>query len=425
MLYHLYEMNRGLFHPARIAAKSGSLLFNSPLNPVAQTPVGRGIAAVCEVFERATRQYGKPQFELETTVVNGKSVDVTEKTVWRRDFCRLRHFERDVPLSVSKASPRVLLIAPMSGHYATLLRGTVERFLPHAEVYITDWTDARMVPTSSGTFGLDDYITYLVEMMELFGGDVHAVAVCQPSVPLLAAVSHMEAEGLDYVPNSMTLMGGPIDTRINPTAVNEFPEEKDISWFKNNVLSSVPWTFPGGGRVVYPGFLQLSSFMAMNYDSHAQSHSDHFFDLIKGDDESAEKHQGFYDEYLAVMDLTEEFYLETVERVFIEKQLPRGLMKYKNKKIDPSKIKNVSLMTVEGELDDITGVGQCSAAHQLCSNLPKKKKVQYEQAGVGHYGIFNGSKFRNKIFPEVFKFIEANEPSKMSAKRRIGLKASS
>jgi len=423
MLYHLYEMNRGLFHPARIAAKSGSLLFNSPLNPVSQTPFGRSVAAMCDVFERATRQYGKPQFELETTLVDGKEVDVTEKTVWRNDFCRLRHFERDVPLSVSKASPRVLLIAPMSGHYATLLRGTVETFLPHAEVYITDWVDARMVPSCAGTFGLDDYITYLIDMMKLFGGDVHTVAVCQPSVPLLAAVSHMEAEGLDYVPNSMTLMGGPIDTRINPTAVNKFPEEKDISWFRDHSLSTVPWTFPGGGREVYPGFLQLSSFMAMNYDSHAQSHSDHFFDLIKGDDESAEKHQSFYDEYLAVMDLTSEFYLETVEKVFIEKQLPRGLLKYKNKKIDPAKIKNVALMTVEGELDDITGVGQCSAALDLCSNLPKKKKTQYVQPGVGHYGVFNGSRFRKFIFPELHKFIKSHEPSKISAKRRIGLNA--
>lgn len=425
MLYHLYEFNRGLMHPARFAAKSGSLLFNSPLNPVSNTPFGRSVAAVCEVFERATRHYGKPQFELETTIVDGKEVDVTEHTVWHNDFCRLRHFERDVPLAVSKASPRVLLVAPMSGHYATLLRGTVERFLPHAEVYITDWVDARMVPTCAGSFGFDDYVTYLIEMMELFGGDVHAVAVCQTSVPLLAAVSHMEATGSEHSPNSMTLMGGPIDTRINPTAVNKFPEGKDINWFKSHALSAVPWTFPGAGRLVYPGFLQLSSFMAMNYDTHAQSHSEHFFDLIKGDDESAEKHQSFYDEYLAVMDLTAEFYLETVEKVFLEKQLPRGLMKYKNRKVDPSKIKNVPLMTVEGELDDITGVGQCAAAHDLCSSLPKAKKVNYVQPGVGHYGVFNGSRFRNVVFPEIFKFITSHEPSKLSAKRRIGIQATS
>lgn len=421
MLYHLYEFNRGLFHPARMAAKSGSYFFNSPMNPISYTHVGRSIAAMCELFERATRRYGKPQFDLNETVVNGKTVDVTEKTVWRNDFCRLRHFERDVPAAVSKKAPRVLLIAPMSGHYATLLRGTVETFLPHAEVYITDWIDARMVPMSAGTFNLDDYITYLIEMMEMFGGDVHMVAVCQPSVPLFAAVAHMEATGNKNVPNSMTLMGGPIDTRINPTAVNVIPEEKDIDWFRNNVLAQVPWTFPGGGRTVYPGFLQLTSFMAMNYDSHAQSHTDHFFDMIKGDQESAEKHKSFYDEYLAVMDLTAEFYLDTVDKIFIQKQLPLGKMKYKNRLIDPSKIVNVPLMTVEGELDDITGVGQCAAALDLASNLPDNKKQNYVQPGVGHYGIFNGSRFRKLVFPKLNAFIKSHEPAKLSAIRRMGL----
>lgn len=421
MLYHLYEFNRGLFHPARMAAKSGSMIFNSPMNPITHTHMGRSIAALCEVFERATRQYGKPLFDLEETIVDGKTVDVTEKTVWRNTFCRLRHFERDLPNNIRQKSPRILLVAPMSGHYATLLRGTVEALLPHAEVYITDWIDARMVPVSEGTFDLSDYITYLIDMMGLFNGDVHAVAVCQPSVPLFAAVSHMEAIGSDNVPNSMTLMGGPIDTRINPTAVNVIPEEKDLHWFQTNVLATVPWTFPGAGRVVYPGFLQLSSFMAMNFDSHAQSHSDHFFDLIKGDDESAEKHKSFYDEYLAVMDLTGEFYLETVDKVFIQKQLPLGLMKYKGRKVDPGKITRVSLMTVEGELDDITGVGQCSAALDLAANLPASKKHHYEQKGVGHYGIFNGSRFRNHVMPEILKFIGKNEPKKLSAMRRIGI----
>ena len=421
MLYSWVEFNRALAHPARMAAKSGSFLFNYPMNPVSHTIVGRSVAAFCEVFERATRPYGKPQFELEETIVDGETVSVDEHTVWRRPFCNLVHFERDIPIKTKQKSPRVLLVAPMSGHYATLLRGTVEALLPHAEVYITDWIDARMVPVSNGMFHLDDYIEYLIEIMELFDGDVHAIAVCQPSVPLLAAVSHMEAEGSSSAPNSMALMGGPIDTRVNPTAVNDIAAEKDVEWFRNNVLSTVPWIYPGGGRLVYPGFLQLSSFMAMNFDTHAQSHRDHFFDLIKGDDESAEKHKTFYDEYLAVMDLTAEYYLETVDKVFIKKLLPKGELTYRGDKIDPGAIKNVPLMTVEGELDDITGVGQCAAAHDLCVNLPESKKAHYEQPGVGHYGIFNGSRFRKFVLPRLVNFITKHEPSRRGIARRIGL----
>ncbi|GJM03189.1 MAG: esterase [Rhodomicrobium sp.] len=421
MLYNWVEFNRALAHPARMAAKSGSFIFSYPMNPISHTAAGRSVAALCEVFERATRPYGKPQFDLETTVVDGKTVEVQEHTVWRRPFCNIVHFSRDIPFKTKQASPRILLVAPMSGHYATLLRGTVEALLPHAEVYITDWVDARMVPVSSGMFHLDDYIEYLIEMMELFDGDVHAVAVCQPSVALMAAVSHMEEQGSRNVPNSMTLMGGPIDTRVNPTAVNDIAQEKDIDWFRKNVLSTVPWIYPGGGRRVYPGFLQLSSFMAMNFDTHAQSHRDHFFDLIKGDDESAEKHQSFYDEYLAVMDLTAEFYLETVEKVFIKKLLPQGKLTYRNHKIDPSQIRNVPLMTIEGELDDITGVGQCKAAHDLCSKLPASKRAHYEQKGVGHYGIFNGSRFRKFVLPEILKFVAKQEPSRRSVMRRMGL----
>ncbi len=409
MLYHWFEFNRAMLHPARMAAKTGRYVFHHPLNPVSQTPVGRSMSAMFEVFERATRQYGKPEFELDKTVVDGKTVAVKLRKVWRGPFCRVLHFERSVSIETRKNSPRVLLIAPMSGHYATLLRGTVERFLPHAEVYITDWIDARMVPTYMGSFHLDDYISYLIDIFSLFEGNVHPVAVCQPSVPLLAAVSHMEAEKSPHVPFSMTLMGGPIDTRVNPTAVNKLAEDKNLDWFESKVLATVPWTYPGAGRRVYPGFLQLSSFMSMNFDTHAESHHKHFIDLVRGDDESAEKHKSFYDEYLAVMDLTAEFYLETVERVFKDKLLPKGKMTYKGKLIDPGKITRVPLMTVEGELDDITGVGQCRAAHDLCDKLPASKKVHYEQAGVGHYGIFNGGRFRKSVFPEIFKFIENHE----------------
>ncbi len=409
MLYHMFEFNRAMLHPARMAAKTGRFALHHPFNPVAQTPVGRSMSAMFEVFERATRQYGKPEFDLDTTVVDGKTVKVRQRKVWRSPFCKVIHFERDIPIETRKASPRVLIVAPMSGHYATLLRGTVERFLPDCEVYITDWVDARMVPTYMGGFHLDDYISYLIDILTLFEGKVHTVAVCQPSVPLLAAVSQMEAEKSPHVPSSMTLMGGPIDTRINPTGVNKMAGEKDLSWFEQNVISAVPWTYPGGGRKVYPGFLQLSSFMSMNFDSHAESHHKHFVDLVRGDDESADKHKSFYDEYLAVMDLTAEFYLETVDQIFINHLLPKGEMTYRGQIIDPSKVTRVPLMTVEGELDDITGVGQCHAAHTLCSNLPASKKHHYEQAGVGHYGIFHGSRFRSQVFPEIFNFINSHE----------------
>ena len=410
MLYQWFELHRAMLHPARMAAKTGRYVLHHPLNPVAQTPMGRSVSAMFEVFERATRQYGKPEFGLHHTTVNGKTVDVTIRKVWRAPFCRLLHFERDLPEHIRRKSPQVLLVAPMSGHFATLLRGTVEQFLPHAEVYITDWVDARMVPNYMGEFHLDDYVTYLVKIMNLFKGNVHPVAVCQPSVPLLAAVAHMEAIGSPYVPNSMTLMGGPIDVSVNPTAVNKFANEKDLDWFRRHVLTAVPWTYPGAGRLVYPGFLQLSSFMSMNFDLHAESHHKHFIDLVRGDDESSEKHKTFYDEYLAVMDLTAEFYLDTVDEVFLKKSLARGKMTYGRKKIDPGAITQVPLMTVEGELDDITGVGQCKAAHDLCTNLPASKKVHYEQKGVGHYGIFNGSKFRKAVFPEIFSFISKHQP---------------
>lgn len=419
MLYHMFEFNRALLHPARMAAKTGRMVMQHPMNPIIHTPVGRSFSAMCEVFERATRQYGKPEFGLDQTKVNGRVVDVEVVKVWRAPFCRLLHFKRDIPESQREKSPQVLLVAPMSGHYATLLRGTVERFLPHAEVYITDWLDARMVPTYQGNFDLDDYVAYMIDIFTLFQGNVHPIAVCQPSVPLFSAVAHMEAQKSPYIPKSLTLMGGPIDTTINPTAVNQIADKKDIEWFRNNVLSIVPWTYPGAGRRVYPGFLQLSSFMSMNFDSHAESHHNHFVDLVRGDEESSEKHKAFYDEYLAVMDLTAEFYLQTVDEVFIRKLLPKGEMRYRNHKIDPAQIKRVPIMTIEGELDDITGVGQCAAALDLCPNLPTSMKRQYVQAGVGHYGIFNGSRFRNHVFPEMFDFIKSHEQQRRKSSLQL------
>jgi poly(3-hydroxybutyrate) depolymerase len=297
----------------------------------------------------------------------------------------------------------------MSGHYATLLRGTVEAMLPGHDVYITDWADARMVPLAEGRFDLDDYIDYLISMMHMLGPGAHLMAVCQPSVPVLAAAALMEARGDPNLPASMVLMGGPIDTRINPTAVNKLAEERGIEWFRDNVIMTVPWPNTGFMRQVYPGFLQLSGFMSMNLDRHLTAHKDFFGHLVKNDGDSADKHREFYDEYLAVMDLTAEFYLQTVDTVFVKHQLPKGEMMYRGERVDPTKIRNVALMTVEGENDDISGIGQTKAAHALTPNIPGARHVHWEQPRVGHYGIFNGRKWREQIMPRVRDFIRDND----------------
>ena len=311
------------------------LLYTNPLNPFSHTPWGRSVAAAAELFERTTRRYGKPRFGLAKTVVDWKTVEVSEKTVWSRPFCNLVRFERAVPAG-RRPDPKLLIVAPMSGHYATLLRGTVEAMLPHADVHITDWVDARMVPLAEGSFDLDDYIDYIIDMLHALGPDTHVMAVCQPSVPVLAAVALMETRGDPFVPSTMTLMGGPIDTRRNPTAVNLLAEEKGIDWFRDNVIMQAPWPVPGFGREVYPGFLQLSGFMSMNLDRHIIAHKDFFMHLVKHDGDNAEKHREFYDEYLAVMDLTAEFYLQTVDTVFVRHALPKGEMTHRGAAIDPS-----------------------------------------------------------------------------------------
>ncbi len=296
----------------------------------------------------------------------------------------------------------------MSGHYPTLLRGTVEGFLPNHDVYITEWIDARMVPLSEGPFDLDDYIDYLISMLHLLRGDVHVLGVCQPSVPVLAAVARMEADDDPYVPRSMVLMGGPIDTRVNPTVVNRVAEQRGLDWFRRNVITKVPFPNPGFMRDVYPGFLQLHGFMSMNIDRHIEAHRNLFQHLVSGDGDSAQKHREFYDEYLAVMDLAAEFYLQTVETVFIRHALPKGEMTHRGRKIDPSKIKRVALLTVEGEHDDISGVGQTEAAHRLCDNIPADRRAHWLQPGVGHYGVFNGSRFRSEIVPRIADFVLSN-----------------
>lgn len=394
--------------PARAATDATRLLFKNPGNPASYTPYGRTIAAACELFERTTRRYGKPIFGLDTTEVAGQSVMVQERVVWERPFCRLIHFDRHLSAK-HKPQTKVLMVAPMSGHYATLLRGTVETFLPTHEVYITDWADARMVPLVEGRFDLDDYIDYVIAMLRMLGPDVHVMAVCQPSVPVIAAIARMEAMDDPCTPRSMTLMGGPVDTRRSPTAVNTVAQERGTDWFRRNCIKKVPPPNPGFWRDVYPGFLQLSGFMAMNLDRHVTAHRDMFRHLVDGDGDNAEKHREFYDEYLAVMDLTAEYYLQTVETVFVAHSLPKGEMKHRDELVDLKAIRRCAIMAVEGEKDDISGVGQTLAALDLTPNLPDEKKQYHLQPRVGHYGVFNGSRFRKEIAPAIAEFMARSE----------------
>ncbi|WP_108662419.1 polyhydroxyalkanoate depolymerase [Acuticoccus kandeliae] len=404
MYYQFYEWNHAFLSPARAINDAIRLYYKNPLNPFAHTEMGRQIVAAGDVFERLTRRYGKPEFGIETVEVDGVTVDVEEEVVWERPFCRLLHFKRDLPESAPKQS-NVVIVAPISGHYATLLRGTVQALLPHHNVFITDWADARMVPIAYGSFDLDDYIDYLIDITQFMNGDLHMVAVCQPAVPVFAATALMEAGGSPVLPKSITLMGGPIDTRENPTEVNTYAAKHELDWFRRNVVMPVPLPYPGFMRQVYPGFLQLTGFMTMNLDRHLSAHYDYFDHLVKGDGDSAEKHREFYDEYLSVMDLTAEFYLQTVDVVFLRHALPKGEMKHRDWTVDPSRIRRTPIFTVEGEKDDISGIGQTKAAHRLTPHLPPEKHQHYMQLGVGHYGVFNGSRFRNEIAPRITDFV--------------------
>ncbi|MFJ7441343.1 polyhydroxyalkanoate depolymerase [Methylorubrum thiocyanatum] len=392
MLYLMRDACDLMLTPARMAAGLAKTAYQNPFSPLAYTPSSRAIAASCELFERGTRSYAKPRFGLPTS----------ERVVWQRPFCQV------IAFGEPSAKPKLLLVAPLSGHYATLLRGTVAAFLDTHQVFITDWADAKQVPLSAGRFDLDDYIDYCMAMFEALGPDLHVMAVCQPSVPVLAAIARMEAEDHPLVPRSAVLVGGPIDTRRSPTAVNKLPQQHKIGWFEQNCIHPVPWPHPGYGRKVYPGFLQLAGFISMNLDRHQTAHWDMFNHLVQGDGDSAAKHREFYDEYLAVMDLTAEYYLQTVERVFIEHQLPRGVMRHRGAPVDLTAIRRCALMAIEGEKDDITGIGQTSAALDLTTSLPAEKKAYHLQMGAGHYGIFNGSRFRAEIVPEIAAFIEAH-----------------
>ena len=341
-MYWLYEMGQAALTPARAFADAGRIFLKNPANPFAHTTAGKAYAAAFELFERTTRRYSQPEWGIASTMVGGERVGVHISPVWERPFCRLLRFERTFEHAPKRPQPKMLIVAPMSGHYATLLRGTVEAFLPNHDVYITEWVDARMVPLTEGRFDLDDYIDYVISILHALGGETHIVAVCQPSVPVLAAVARMEAEDDPYVPLSMTLMGGPIDTRENPTVVNTLAEQRGIDWFRRHVITKVPFPHPGFMRDVYPGFLQLNGFMTMNLDRHLEAHRNLFRHLVTGDGDSAAKHREFYDEYLAVMDLTAEFYLQTVETVFIRHDLPLGRMTHRGKPVDLRRVSAAS-----------------------------------------------------------------------------------
>lgn len=411
MLYHLYDLQHAILTPARLSAEAIRTSFQNPLNPLAYSPVGRTIAAGAEVFERLTRRFGKPAFDLPTTQIGGKKVRITEEFIVEKPFCNLLHFKRDI----KRKDPKVLIVAPMSGHYATLLRGTVEALLPHHDVYITDWVDTRMVPQTEGDFTLDDYINYVRQFLSLLGPKTHVIAVCQPAVPVLAAVSLMAAENDPNQPLGMILMGGPIDTRVSKTQVTQTAEERPLSWFKKTVISTVPAWYPGAHRKVYPGFVQLGGFMSMNLDRHVGQHMNFYKHLVQGDGDSAESHRKFYNEYNAVMDLPAEFYLQTVDVVFQRHLLPKGQMKWRDPLTEqlhdvlPSKVQHTALLTIEGELDDISARGQTTAAHDLCYTLSQKKQYHHFQLGCGHYGIFNGSKWRKDIMPRIRHFVRMND----------------
>lgn len=409
MLYQFYEWNHAAVAPFRKAARWSRAALTHDGNPLSGTLLGKMLAAGCDVFENATKRYGKPAFGLDETDIEGRTVPVLERVVWEKPFCRLIHFEREPSALKGRRDPTLLIVAPLSGHYATLLRGTVETLLPTHEVYITDWTDARMVPLSEGRFDLDDYIDYVIAMCDQLGPDCHVLAVCQPSVPVLAAVALMSEDHDPALPRSMTLMGGPIDTRLNPTEVNRLATERGTKWYERHAIHVVPAVYPGFLRRVYPGFLQLSGFMAMNFDRHAAAQWDYFDHLVQGDGDETAKHRRFYDEYLAVMDLTEEFYLQTVERVFVNHELPRGEFHYRGRRVKPEAITATALFTVEGENDDISGVGQTEAAHRLCSSLPAEMKAHHVEPVVGHYGVFNGSRWRQGIAPKIAAFIRAHD----------------
>ena len=404
MLYDAHEMQRSMLTGAGAMASWGADVLQSPAYSWASMGGSSIIGSALEVFAHAAAPRGKPEFGLSHTTVDGREVAVREEIVLRKPFGQLKRFRREGV----EGGPRLLIVAPMSGHYATLLRGTVERMLPSADVYVTDWRDARAVPLADGSFDLDDYIDYLIAFLEAIGPGAHMLAVCQPSVPCYAATASMSADKHPCRPKTLTMMGGPVDTRKAPTSVNTLATERPYAWFEQNVIATVPGNYPGAGRRVYPGFLQLAGFMSMNLGDHMISHWEMFKHLVRGDEDSADLTKDFYDEYRAVCDMTAEFYLQTVDVVFQTHALPNGTMNHRGKLVDPGAITDIGLLAIEGERDDISGLGQTRAALTLATNLPEEKKRYLMAVGAGHYGIFNGSRWRDKVAPVVEQWIAAN-----------------
>lgn len=409
MLYTAYELQRSWLNAASTWASIGAQMLNNPALPFGYTSIGPVIASALEVFAHASAPYGKPAFDIESVSVDSCEYPVTEAIVVHRPFGNLLRFSHP---GLAENAPRLLIVAPMSGHFATLLRGTVARMIERCEVYITDWADAKTVPLAAGEFDLDDYIDYVIGFLEHIGPGAHVLAVCQPSVPALAATAIMADTRHPCRPASLTMMGGPVDTREAPTSVNDLAMQRPLEWFRNTVIATVPLQYQGAGRQVYPGFLQLAGFMSMNLGNHMLSHYHMFRHLVEGADEDAEATKAFYDEYRSVCDLNAAYYLQTVEHVFQRHSLPRGEFVHRGKVVDLGKIKDTALLAVEGERDDISGIGQTKAALHLASGLAEAKKQYLLAAEVGHYGIFNGSKWREQIAPVLEAWIaKHNRPA--------------
>ena len=408
MLYQLYETQRALMAPFSEFASASAKLYNHPLSPFAHTPMAQRVSAGFDLAHRLAKEYEKPEFDIRSASVDGVQVAVQEQVAIENPFCRLLRFKRftDNPRALAdmKNQPVVLIVAPLSGHHATLLRDTVKSLLTGHKVFITDWTDARMVPVDKGPFHLDDYVDYIQEFIRHIGPEVNVISVCQPTVPVLAAVALMASRG-EFTPRTMTMMGGPIDARKSPTAVNNLAMNKSHEWFEHNVIYRVPQNYPGANRRVYPGFMQHTGFVAMNPDRHMTSHYDYFLDLVRGDDDSAESHRQFYDEYNAVLDMPAEYYLDTIKTVFQDFALVNGTWDVRGERVRPQDIKTTALLTVEGELDDISGAGQTEAAHALCTGVPTTRRFHYDAEGAGHYGIFSGRRWREHVHPKVSEFI--------------------
>ena len=402
MMYFAHEMSRAALMPLRMMTDAQSKLLRHPLSPLSRLPGARSIASAYGVFGDLTRRYPKPAFNLHSTVCDGEKVDVSEVILQRKPFAQLKHFQR----SVSRPDdPKLLIVAPLSGHFASLLRGTVKEMLPDHDVYITDWRDACRVPLSAGDFGLDDYIDYVIDFIEQLGPDTHVLAVCQPVVPVLAATALMAEDKNPATPRSLALMSGPIDGRIDPTAPCELATKHNLAWFRRNLVHPVPAPYPGAMRKVYPGFLQLTGFVNMNFDRHIDAYRGLFKSMRNKEVEKIRRHREFYDEYLAVMDLPATYYLDTIQRVFQEFHLARGCFMHRGRKVNPAAIEKTALMTIEGEKDDISSPGQTRAAHNLCVNIPDARRLHHLQEGVGHYGVFNGSQWRKSIAPRLKTFI--------------------